>query len=415
MPCEPYLSRYQGKSHQDLFNLLHAGQNGQVLGLSTRWTRMRESAQELTSTLQQDLSKLTNSWTGEASLEFHRRVTSIVQFTSWVADEFDQIANATGIMGTQLENAKHRAEPPHEGNDHMLQDAASNAATFSMFGPVGSAAAGILGAVQGHQQDEEERQRAHQRMVNLVADLAADYDRNAEVSFSTDLPNPPPELPGSARTGKAGAAIGAIVGAIAAMGLFGSGGSVAAERITKSTGHIDVDTHTSPATHAEGAVLTGTGALVGVHDAALAHHGGVTISDGVLLAGGGGLALGLGLAARSAMNSGGSGVTGTAGANMPARPGTPAEAVLGREPDPNAAVTARAAAARPANGIASGRTSDGEPEEHSTWLTEDNMDWGEDDAAEPILGGRPAGTDERSANSGAGGDDESVRRGPISE
>src|SRR5262244_2004690 len=113
MSFEPYLSRYQGRSHQDLYNLLHAGQDGQVLGLSSRWSRMRESAQDLTSTLQQDLSKLTSSWTGEASLEFHRRVTSIVQFTSWVADEFDQIANATSIMGTQLEDAKHRAEPPH--------------------------------------------------------------------------------------------------------------------------------------------------------------------------------------------------------------------------------------------------------------------------------------------------------------
>jgi uncharacterized protein YukE len=411
MPFEPYASRYQGKSHQELYNLLHAGQNGQVLGLSTRWGRMRESAQDLTSTLQQDLSKLTNSWTGEAALEFHRRITSIVQFTSWVADEFDQISNATGIMGAQLEDAKSRAEPPHDSNDHMISNAATNAATFSILGPAGSTVGGILGAFQGHQQDEEERQRAHQRMVNLVADLAADYDRNAEVSFSTDLPSPPPELPGAIELGVGGAAIGAIVGAIAAMGLFGSGGSTAARHITQATGHVDVNTQGGSTTHdAAGVGLTGTGALVGVHDSGQPHHGGVDISDGVLLAGGGGLALGLGLAARSAMNSGGAtGVTGTAGASMPARPGMPADAVLGREPDPNAAANARTGAVRPANGIASGRSSD-EPEEHSTWLTEDDMDWGEDDAAEPILGGRPAGTDSR-----VGGDDESARRDPTFE
>ena len=38
------------------------------------------------------------------------------------------------------------------------------------------------------------------------------------------------------------------------------------------------------------------------------------------------------------------------------------------------------------------------------------MDWGEDDAAEPILGGRPAGSDSR-----VGGDDESARRDPTFE
>jgi hypothetical protein len=280
----------------------------------------------------------------------------------------------------------------------MIQDAASNAAKLSVLGPAASTIGGILGAFQGHQQDEEEKQRAHQRMVNLVADLAADYDRNAEVSFSTDLPSPPPALPGGITSGIDGAAIGAIVGAIAAMGLFGSGGSVAARRITNATGHAGVDAQAAPATHSGGVDLTGTGALVGVQDPSQAHHGGVTISGGVLLAGGGGLALGLGLAARSAMNSGASsGVTGTAGASMPARPGMPADAVLGREPDPNAAANARTGAVRPANGIASGRTSD-EPEDHSTWLTEDDMDWGEDDAAEPILGGRPTGSDERPAS-----------------
>src|SRR5262249_7438729 len=152
-------------------------------------------------------SKLTNTWTGEAAVEFHRRITSIVQFTSWVADEFDQIANATGIMGAQLEDAKQRAEPPHQSNDHMIQNAASNAATFSVLGPAASAVSGIIGAFQGHQQDQEEADRAHQRMVNLVADLAADYDRNAEVSFSTDLPSPPPELPGGIESTVDGAAI----------------------------------------------------------------------------------------------------------------------------------------------------------------------------------------------------------------
>ena len=239
MPSEPYLSRYQSMSHEQLYNLLNAGRYAQVQGLSTRWSRMRETAQELTSTLQQDLSALGNTWTGEASVEFHRRITSIVQFTSWVADEFDQIANATWIMGDQLEDAKIQSEPPHQGNDHMVQQATSNASKLAVFGPAVSAFGGVIGAVQGHQQDEEERQRAHQRMVNVVADLAADYDRNAAVSFSTDLPSPPAELPGGIESTVPPSALANIVAAIRALGLFGSGGGTATLQQASGTTHVD--------------------------------------------------------------------------------------------------------------------------------------------------------------------------------
>ena len=108
-------------------------------------------------------------------------------------------------------------------------------------------------------------------------------------------------------------------------------------------------------------------------------------------------------------SGGGAGTTGAAGANIPARPNLAADPVLGREHDPNAAARGNVVA-RSASGVAGGRTADGEAEEHSTWLTEDDMDWGEDDAAEPILGGRPA-----SAGTNAGGDDESTRRDPAPE
>ena len=64
MPSEPYLSRYQSMSHEQLYNLLNAGRYAQVQGLSTRWSRMRQTAQELTSTLQQDLSALGNTLDG---------------------------------------------------------------------------------------------------------------------------------------------------------------------------------------------------------------------------------------------------------------------------------------------------------------------------------------------------------------
>jgi hypothetical protein len=381
-------------SHQDLYNLLHQGDQGQVKNLSVGWRKMREKCEELTSTLQADLLALRNTWTGDASAEFQRRIDSIVQFSSWVGGEFGQIETATSIMGDQLQSTKNRAESPaaFEGNDHMVSQAASNAATFAPLGPVGSAFAGLVGLVQGHEQDEEARQRAHQRMVNLVADLAAEYDSNAAASLGTDLPAPPAELPGSIESTISPGMLAGIIAAIRALGLFGSGGASAATVHLNSVGSIAPPGHPTTGTPATGAGLAGTGGMVGAAVGShVTHHGGVEISDGVLLAGGGGLtALGLGLAARSAMGSGaGPGTTGAAGSAIPPRPNTSAESVLGREPDPAAAVNARTGAPRAASGLASGRNTD-EPDEHSTWLTEDDMDWGEDDAAEPILGGRPA-------------------------
>ena len=406
MPSEPYLSRYQGLSHQQLYDLLQAGRNHQVRDLSVRWSQMRDISTNLGTTLQTELSSLGNSWTGEASIEYQRRLSSIVEFTSWVSDEFGQIETATDIMASQLREAQSRAEAPSatDGNDNMVQQATSNMATFSAFGPAVSVAAGIVGAVDGHNQDEQERQRAHQRMVNLVADLAADYDRNAAVSFTTDLPSPPPALPGAVESGLAANVIAAVIAAARAASLaIGGAVTTSSAHVASSSGHAGITLHPATADHS-GAGLLGTGTLVGAHDGS-AHpgHGGVDISGGELLAGGGGISLGLGLAARSAMNSGGGGgTTGAAGANFAARTNPAADPVLGREPDPNAAANIRAGqAARSASGIAQARAAEDEPDERETWLTEDDMDWGGDDAAPPILGERPG--------------DESTRPGPTSE
>src|SRR5689334_11785732 len=127
MPSEPYLSRYQGLSHQQLYDLLQAGRNHQVRDLSVRWSQMRDISTNLGTTLQTELSSLGNSWTGEASIEYQRRLSSIVEFTSWVSDEFGQIETATDIMASQLREAQSRAEAPSatDGNDNMVQQATS--------------------------------------------------------------------------------------------------------------------------------------------------------------------------------------------------------------------------------------------------------------------------------------------------
>jgi hypothetical protein len=398
MASDPYLSRYQGMSHQQLYDLLMSGQHNQVSTLSERWSRMHGLADSLSTTLQAELSALGKTWSGEASVEYQRRLSSIVLFTNMVSDEYHQIATTTGVMGSHLSEATSRAESPQqfEGNDNMFGEAASNAAKFSFLGPPGTVVGGIVGAIDGHNLDEQERQRAHQRMVNLVADLAAEYEQNANTGLTTDLPAPPAGLPGAVETSPVGGFIAGVIAAARAAAAAIAAEARAAAGHVNSSGHADVAMH--QATAGDPADLLGS--VVGSHaEAAHPGHGELNIPGGALLAAGGGITAGLGLAARSAMGSSGGGVTGAAGANFAGRPNPTADPVLGRETAPDAAnVNTTSTAARSAAGIAHGRGQDEEQDEHESWLTEDDMNWGGDDAAPAILGGRP-GADEPAGES----------------
>jgi hypothetical protein len=78
--------------------------------------------------------------------------------------------------------------------------------------------------------------------------------------------------------------------------------------------------------------------------------------------------------------------TGAAAATNAPRSGVGADSVLGREGE-NIAGRGMGNTGRPM-GTAANRGQNEEPDEHSTWLTEDNMDWGGEEAAPPILGER---------------------------
>src|SRR6185437_6954390 len=77
------------------------------------------------------------------------------------------------------------------------------AAAGSILGPGGT----VLGGLLGHHRDEEQKKEAHDRMVAVVAGLAADYDQyrfsyiESPTTVPVDLPgpgtNPAPANPAS--------------------------------------------------------------------------------------------------------------------------------------------------------------------------------------------------------------------------
>ncbi|MEK8108414.1 hypothetical protein NKG94_32320 [Micromonospora sp. M12] len=73
-----YTQRYQGNSHQQLYDGLMAGKPEQIEGVATQWAELKGILDGLGRELSGDLEKLGNTWTGSAGREFQRRLSLIV-------------------------------------------------------------------------------------------------------------------------------------------------------------------------------------------------------------------------------------------------------------------------------------------------------------------------------------------------
>ncbi|MDM4784671.1 hypothetical protein [Micromonospora sp. b486] len=78
------------------------------------------------------------------------------------------------MMSSELRAAQSKAESPEktDDNDKLLSGAGKG---FLLGGAPGA----VIGGIVGHQQDKAEQEKAHQRMVQVVAKLAEGYDFSA--------------------------------------------------------------------------------------------------------------------------------------------------------------------------------------------------------------------------------------------
>ncbi|MFF0366845.1 WXG100 family type VII secretion target [Micromonospora sp. NPDC005087] len=425
-----YTQRYQGSSHQQLYDAVMAGKPEQIDGVAAQWASLKGILDGLGRELSGDLEKLGNTWTGSAGREFQRRLTLIVDHAESLGAGMADVKQALTMMASQLRTAHKQAESPDETDDN--DKAVSGALKGAAFGLPGA----IVGGIMGHQQDKEEQEKAHQRMVNVVAELAAGYD----LSAYDRVVNPPPPHPDTPKTTSDDATTPRSVPATTT--------PTAAPTASRSTAHTGGATIATPdgvapppvagdgsgpgqdgaGTGGTPAVATGPGSGAGGFTTSLA--GADPVVGGALLAGG---------AAGLANLSGPTTVAASAGGTGPgllfgAQGGAPAGGVLrtsalagsGSTPStPVRATTGGAAAAenRAASGV--GRSMDGrraestgrsavagrqgaaggrganrpgvlgghgrpeseESDERMTWLTEDEMVWRDGGDAPPsVLG-----------------------------
>ncbi|KKK04527.1 WXG100 family type VII secretion target [Micromonospora sp. HK10] len=169
-----YTQRYEHVSHKELYQAVNAGDPTQIDALSAQWSSMKDTLDGLGRDLRHDLEALGKTWTGAASHEFQQRLSLVATYSGNLAEGMAGVRQGLDMMATELRTAQGKAESPEEtdDNDKMLSGATKG---FLVAGVTGA----VIGGVVGHKQDEAEQEKAHQRMVKVVADLAEGYDFSA--------------------------------------------------------------------------------------------------------------------------------------------------------------------------------------------------------------------------------------------
>ncbi|MEU8179993.1 WXG100 family type VII secretion target [Micromonospora sp. NPDC049044] len=425
-----YTARYQGSSHQQLYDGVMAGKPEQIEGVAAQWAELKGILDGLGRELSGDLEKLGNTWTGSAGREFHRRLSLIVAHSDALSEGMAGIKQGLTMMADHLRTAHKQAESPEEtdDNDKAISGTIKGATTFGLPGAV------VMGFV-GHQQDKQEQEKAHQRMVNLVAELADGYEMSA-YDRVVDPPPPDPDIPNRLNTEPTTPqSVGAVARASAGPGSSGVSAYTGDATITK------LERAAAPPVAGDGSVSDRGGSVTaGTPAVAAGPHGAVGGSDprGTVLAGAdplastalltGGAAAGLaglsGAAPLTTAVSTGPGLLYAAPGGSPAggvlrtaalagssnstptpsgRPtggAPPAEgrsaSGIGRSVDGQrggsggrSAATGGSGSGRNGAGVLGGRgrPEDDDSDERLTWLTEDEMVWHDGrNAAPPVLG-----------------------------
>lgn len=408
---DEFQARYADRSHRELYEQLNAGDPTQVKNIAAEWKSVADTANGIISSLNRDLGALLQTWEGAAGQEYQQRLSAISSYASMVAGESDGMYRGLDLMADTLREAKSKAEDPAatDDSDKTVAGVAGGAATgMAIAGPAGAVAGGVIGGIFGHDQDKEEQERARQRMVQLVSQVAAQYDMTSVQQWPLSPELGPDGLPwsvsdpGSTPIGTGGGSQASTVSRL------GPGSAPTNQTMAVTGAGPTTVTDLSSSLLSDG-TLAGAGELAGVGSLAGGASGpanSLVSGNGALLGGAAALTAG-GLAAsiRGAASNGANGA-----ASMGRPPAGMSDAILGRpEGDRSAAATTnraqavagtqRASAAAPGSGYG-----EDEVDERTTWLTEDDMDWGGSEGAAPaVLGGGPAG--------GAGGDGGSVESG----
>jgi uncharacterized protein YukE len=376
---------YASHSHRELYDQLMAGKPDQIDGHAAALRSLHETVTHLSATLAGDLQELGRSWQSSSGQEYARRIGAVVTYSGQIAADLSQLQIALTSMAADLRTAQKHAESPDQvDTSNTLKDAAIGGLVFGAPGAV-------IGGFLGHNKDEEAKQQAHDQMVNLVANLAGQYQMR-DGTWPTP-PYDPSGLPGSGTGGHADPAGGpGGAGYGGAPSVRGMQGSHTGQPVPTGAQTVPPVGQVHPGD--SGTSLLGAGgALIG--SAALSATALDALRGGAFTPG-----------TTANDTAGGRATNGVIGADdedVARRSGTSAAGARGGRPAPGTPDEPEAARAnRAAMGSATGNRAalagrgeraEDEPPEHLTWLVEDEMVWGGEDGSGPAVLGVETATD----------------------
>lgn len=241
MPDEYYL-RYKHLTHEQLYKQLLQGSPSTLSRQADAWRQAGQSAAGVAGNLRRDLKRLGANWSGLGHEEFEYRLGLVMAYSQKLADEAASIGVGAEALSRALAEAQRQSEPhpsvPVAGSDPAaLRLALRNAA--SDWTPES-----VLGTDLGHVPTPEEQAAAYERMVTLVAELAALYGVVDQANWPKVIPGGPAGMPTTGAVSDVALDAG-LAGAAGAPGpMVGSGGPVSG--VTYTGGPVP----TAPATPA---------------------------------------------------------------------------------------------------------------------------------------------------------------------
>ncbi len=188
---DEYYERYRRLTHPELYRMLRNGSSAQVAKVADTWASVADTLATLAAGLRRDLDRLQPDWTGRGSREFHYRLDLVARYAQTLADESAAIRGGLTAMSHALREAQQRAETPD--------------LVFRREAPLNSD--GVLGSSLGRVLPADAQAGAHERMVQVVAALAADYGVADHGNWPVALPDAPLDLPAADATVSAGASV----------------------------------------------------------------------------------------------------------------------------------------------------------------------------------------------------------------
>lgn len=156
--ADEFYEKYKHLSHQELYRMLRSGSVRQTDSVGDTWGSIASTLSGLAGSLRQDMDRLLTAITGTAGQDALEGISAIAKRAKLLAEEATSMRTGVTAMAQALAAAQRQAEAPQE------IPAAPTTAVSS-----------VLGAEVGHVPTPEELARARERMIWLVARLAAQY------------------------------------------------------------------------------------------------------------------------------------------------------------------------------------------------------------------------------------------------